>query len=302
MGGKSQKTTTTQTNDPWKPAQPYLKDLLGQASSQFAQGQEYAPFATTVPFSNQTNTALQGIEAKATQGSPLAGQAQSSLSDLLGGTGNYGNLASTARGDFLNANPYLNAMFSSAKGNVQDAVNSQFSQAGRTGSGSHEGVLASRLGDLATNIYGQNYAQERQNQLGAQGTLGNLALSGIGQLPGVQEAQYSDLNKLGQVGAAYEGQAQTQLQDALNRWNFQQETPWTNLQRYAQILGGIGGAGGTQTATSSQPNNTLGQLLGVGAGIAGLATGNPFLAMGGLGAATGGSGPTAQSLFDSGKF
>lgn len=277
MGGKSQKTTTTQSNDPWAPAQAGLKDIISQAGSQYAKGSEFAPFDTTIPFSNQTNAALQGIENKATAGSPLAGQGAGALSELLGGNQ---TLRDTANGNYLNANPYLDQMFSGAKGQVEDAVNSQFSQAGRTGSGAHTGVLTDRLGALASNIYGQNYANERTNQLNAAGQIGQQQLGGLSALPGTQEAQYSDLNKLMGVGSAYEGQAQNQLQDALNRWNFQQQSPWDNLSKYASILSGIGGMGGNSTGTSEAPGpSPLGQILGIGSSIAGLASGNPASAL-----------------------
>lgn len=67
-------------------------------------------------------------------------------------------------GDYLNSNPYLDAMFNKAAGKVGAQVNSQFSSAGRYGSGAHTGVLGESIGNLATDIYGRNYATERQNQ------------------------------------------------------------------------------------------------------------------------------------------
>lgn len=260
MGGKSQPTTVTQNTAPWGAKQPYLKDIMGQAQGQFAKGSEYAPFQTTVPFSDQTTQALQGIQntAQSGQGGQLAGNAANSLQTLLGGNP---TLQATARGDFVNSNPYLNKQISDTGNYVSDAINSQFSAAGRTGSDAHAGVLAQKLGELSNNYRSQNYQQERQNQLGAAGTIGQQQLGGIAALPGVQDAQYADFSKLGQVGGAYEGQAQNQLQDALSRWNFQQQTPWQNLTNYANI---INGAGSGQTGTSTTPSTASGVNQGAG--------------------------------------
>jgi hypothetical protein len=55
----------------------------------------------------------------------------------------------------------------------------------------------------------------------------------------------------------------------LNRWNFQQESPWQNLQRYAGIATGIGGMGGSGTSTQKTEQSFLSQLTGLLAGGAG---------------------------------
>ncbi len=99
------------------------------------------------------------------------------------------SLASTARGDFLNANPYLDKTFGAATDAVGRAfktitapqTTSNFERGGRFGSGvfanaqkQNELNLGKTLDDLATQIYGGNYATERGLQTSAAGTLGGL--------------------------------------------------------------------------------------------------------------------------------
>jgi len=266
MGGKSDTQTTTQTNEPWAPAQDALKGILGQAGNLYNRGSQYAPFSTVVPFSNQSEQALQGIEQRAQAGNPLYTQGQAAL------TGGLDTLQRTASGEMLNSNPYLSDMFNAMSGNVTDAVNSQFSAYGRTGSPAHAGVMTKELGNLASQIWGQDYQRERQNQLSAAGQMPGYTSA----IPGYQQAGYNDLNALMGVGQAREGKAGETLQDMLNRWNFEQESPWQNLTRYAGLAQGIGGMGGTGTSTQEvqmSPLSQLTSLLSSAAGVAKMAGG-----------------------------
>jgi hypothetical protein len=88
-------------------------------------------------------------------------------------------LAQTAGGYYLNSNPYLAAMVQAAQDpvtrNYQTATAPQadynFANAGRYGSGAMLGArstneqnLGQTLGNISTNLYGQNYANERARQ------------------------------------------------------------------------------------------------------------------------------------------
>jgi len=107
----------------------------------------------------------------------------------------FAQLQSTANGNYLNSNPYLDQMYGKAAKGMSRAfaegtapgIDSQASQAGRYGSGMHANIkdaagqkFGQSLSDLATSIYGGNYATERQNQLGAANTLGSQYLQGQG--------------------------------------------------------------------------------------------------------------------------
>ena len=84
------------------------------------------------------------------------------------------------------------------------------------------------------------------------------------------------MQQLAQVGSAREQQAQSELEDAINRYNFEQNIDAQKLNNY-MALGG-GGTTGTQT---SQPvfRNPLASGLGgalSGAQLGGMAGFNPM--------------------------
>lgn len=261
MGGKSDKTTQTQQSDPWKPSQGALTDILSRAQNLNAQGTSYYPGSTVAGFSNDTQNAMSGIRNMANSGSPLYGQGSNAIS------GGLSQALSTANGDYLNNNPYLHDMFSALSGDVQNSVNSQFSAAGRTGSPAHAGVMTQQLGNLGAQIYGQNYANERQNQMQAVNQLGNFA----SMIPGYDSAKYNDLNALSAIGAQQEGKTQQGLTEDFNRYMFNQQSPWDNLLKYGGLAQGIAGLGGQSTGTQEQQTSALSQIIGLLSASAGAA-------------------------------
>ena len=104
-------------------------------------------------------------------------------------------LMATAGGEYLNSNPYLDQTFNKAADNVRRMYQTSTApglEADAAGHGRYgSGLMANRrdqaqenlgtsLGNLATSIYGGNYATERQNQLNAANSLGGLYNSGLG--------------------------------------------------------------------------------------------------------------------------
>ena len=143
-------------------------------------------------------------------------------------------LQATARGDYLNNNPYIDSVYDSGARRLQEAyqntiapgIDSSFAAAGRSLSGLHAnaraqagGQYSDSLSDLASNIYGSNYANERSQQLQAAGTLGNLDLarqqlglsSGLGAINSLynpsQQRALSASSTLGSLGQGLTGQA-----------------------------------------------------------------------------------------------
>ena len=216
--------------------------------------------------------------------SPLMGRASDYLSDVIGGKvnnpafwGTYEaagggdnfqtkvdqSLTDTAGGKFLNSNPYLDSMFASASRPVTDQIQSQFSSAGRYGSAANQDVLGRSLGELSSNIYGQNYARERQNQLSA----GN-AITGFKQ---------GDINRrVGALDALYRQHADSEnrrMQGLLFAPQFNQEASGQGaLQRYLQAINGMN-VGQTSSGSQTVPyySNPVGQGIGMAtAGLQGL--------------------------------
>lgn len=146
-------------------------------------------------------------------------------------------LNSSANGDMLNSNPYLDSMFGSAsdavtrqfKDSVMPGINATFASGGRTGSDLQaESIsnaskdLGGTLNNLASNIYGGNYANERGMQMNAANSLNADDLArkglsanmynagmdrstqaglGVGALGINAAGQYGDLYKTGLNGA-----------------------------------------------------------------------------------------------------
>lgn len=252
-GGGSSKTTTVQKQDPWPAQQPYLKDVFQQAQNIYrAPGPDYFPGQTTVPFSQQSEQALSAIFDRGMTGSPLnfaAGQ----------------NLADTISGNYLNSNPHLDATFNQAARQIQPQVASLFEKSGRYGSGAHQDVLQRGMNDLATDIYGGNYANERKNQLGA------AALA-----PQFAAQDYADLQAALGVGGALEGKAREYMQGDIDRFNYYQNLPQQKLFDYSQLVGGAQ-YGGQTTATSPNYSNPLAGALGGGLGAYALGSSVPAL-------------------------
>lgn len=344
-------------------------------------------------------------------------------------------LAGTAQGNFLGSNPYLDDAFNNAASNVTQQFNetvmpgiaAQFGSAGRTGGGIHSqtvGNAAGQLGDslsqLASDIYAPAYESERNRQIDAAGTLGQLgmgtaglgadlyggeqqrrlgaaglggdlysaqnqadmsrlglasnlylgerglgqdamgmgmdstlglyglsqqgALGGMGMMldqnqaansayqqglgnmmmgggqmmdfglggmgfmndyyqnadrsaataaalaPQLQAMDYNNIDRLSNVGAQIEDQAQRLIDADMARYNFYQQAPYQNLAQYSNLINQMPGGYGTTTAPSQQGSRTAGVLGGAMSGAQmGAMTGNPYGAViGGLLGAAGG--------------
>ena len=228
-------TSTIQKADPWKGAQPYLYDIMGQAQNLYNQsaGDTYYPGSTVVPFSPETQAGLGAITSRATQGSPLNAAAQQQILSTIGG-------------DYLD--PTQNPAYGGLMQDVRNQVNSQFGAAGRTASGAHAGAMTRQMMDAG----GRLYNQERTHQLNATQLAPQLA----GQ-------DYIDANALLGVGAQREGLGQQYVQDQLARWNYAQQQPWQNLQNYSGLVTGMGGMGGQTSMTQpGAQSNPIGSAMG----------------------------------------
>lgn len=312
MGGSSGPSKTTQTTEPPKFIQPFLQRGAERADAAYQQGgPEYFPGSTVVPFSDPTNQALQLTQQRALQGSPTVDAAQGYVQSTLGApvtsgfTGAQNPFASQTREFAGQTNPYLDATFNRAADQVQNRLQSSFAASGRN-IGAARAPAALELNDLANTVYGGAYESDRnrslselqqQRGIGAQGfenAQGRglddiqqqraLQLSAAGLSPQLASQDYADLAALEGVGGRYEDQAGQVLDDQINRFNFQQQAPEMNLDRYLQR---IQGAFPGQTATSTAPNsrNRAGGALGGAAAGASLgASFGPYGALiGGVG-------------------
>jgi len=249
MGGGGGQTTQTTKSDPWEPLQGYYKQALGDYSKEYEAGMpSLYPGLTIAQRSNPTMLAEELTLGRALSGSPVTDNANKLATDTLSG-------------GYLNNNPYLDATFDKAAGQVQNRVDSMFSRSGRTGSGSHAGVATDKLNDLATNIYGGNYANERNNQMQM-----------MSMAPTIANQDYNDIGKIAAVGSQRDGFNQNMLNEAIQRFDYQQNGNRTNAKDFIAMLNSING--GTQTSTAPKGGNGLASTLG---GLGSLASGGASL-------------------------
>lgn len=254
-------TTQSTSSSPWEPQQQYLKDVFSQAKKAYNSGNpSYFPESTVVGYSPETQKALSQVKDIASGNNPMMEAAQSAVTN-------------TASGSFLNAgNPYMQNAYNNAASMAGEAfrdqtlpsIDSSFASAGRLGSGLYakqrnkaEDTFARSMSEMAGNMAYQNYQDERGRQMSA-----------ASMAPAMSQARYQDAQMLANVGSAREAEQQAELSDRVNRWNFEQNSDWDRLGRYASLISG--GYGGQGTQTTPVYTNNAGNFLGsaaTGAGI-----------------------------------
>ena len=252
--------TTTQTTQPYAPAEPFLRDILGEAQNIYRSGvgRQFFPSSTVVPFADQTQQALNLQQAAALeqmQPSTLQGQAATTLGNLASGTA---------------SNQFLDQVRQGITSDVLSNVQTQFGGMGRTGtSPAAQQAVARGVTQAYAPIATSLQQQERDRQLRA-----------ATQLSPLQEQmdlrRTSAIASLGGVGAAFEDLARRQLQDQIARFQFGQQAPIQALQDYAGLVSPI--ASGLPVSVTNAPSQQASPIAGAfGGAVAGSALPASFL-------------------------
>lgn len=290
MGSSSGSTRQTTTTEPPAFIRPYMEYGAEQSRALYETGgPQYYQGNTVVPFAPQTETALGLTEQRALQGSPVVGAAQNYATRTLNASpssqfGSAGNPWATGSNPYgSGSNPYLDATFNRAADSVQNRIQSGFAGAGRNIDAGRP-VAAQELNDLAAQIYGGDYAAERNRQLaygqqqlgiGAQGYESerdrmaqdlerqrSMQFAAAGLAPQLANQDYVDINALQGVGGQVEDLTGRLMEDQAARWDFSQNAPQINLDNYlARVTGAYPGQNATQT-TPTYRNRTAGALGG----------------------------------------
>lgn len=285
-------TTTRTTTDLPSHAQPYANRFLQESFDYFMPGTEWV---ATGPNGSGSWGSLQGGGIRQYDGpnrtilgfndQELAAQ-QAQQQYLSGGAApgmdQMNQLASdTLSGKYLSpeSNPFLTNMYNTAADavtkNYRDAVApqqaAQAAMAGAFGGSASANEelrgqygLGKNLSDMATQLYGQNYANERQMQMQMQQMMPTLG-------------QYNEnfwLNRLDRMNAlgANRRQLEQQMQDvgyenAMQAWEYPQKAMLTLGQLF-----GTGATGQSSVQTGPNPNATNAAATYGGLGIAGAGT------------------------------
>lgn len=236
-GGGQQSSTSTTSIDP--AIKPYVTYGLEEAKRLYqSESPQFFPGQTYVSPSAQTQQALQMAQERALAGSPLTGAAQAETLATIQGRGVNpflaGALEQTNR---LAGEDYLR--------NIQK-LQSGAASVGRYGSsamgqqaGTAQDIFARALAEQGGQLAYNSAEAERARQMAA-----------VGAAPQMAQADYADIQRLLSVGGAKEAQSAAVLQDAMNRFNFQQNLPQMKLQQYANLYSTAPqGSTTTQTAT-----------------------------------------------------
>lgn len=218
------------------------------------------PFETVAPFTQDQNAAMDMVRQRSMAGSPVVNAAQQQT-------------LNTINGDYLNpsSNPYLQQTFDQAAGRVTDAfsrgtaaqTDARFARAGAFGGsawnemqGANQQALGDSLAGMAANIFGNNYAQERNRQQQASQFAPNLAAQ-----------DYRDAEALLNIGGMQQQQGQNYLTDDAQRFQQAQQYPYQQFQTFGQIFNPALGGQSTQTLPGVNPvAGALGGAMG-GLGI-----------------------------------
>jgi hypothetical protein len=270
--GKSKTQTTTQTSGPPAYAAQELQYGVDEARRLYDEGlPSFFPDQTYAGFTPQQEASLRLAEQRAMRGSPLVDTAQNQLQRTLSG-------------DFLGANQYIDPMIDAANRNVirqfgetvMPSIQSSLGRSGRYGNNAAtqnlyenaQRALAQELTDTESSIRGNAYAQERQ-----------LMNAAIGQAPSLASQDYMDIAQLGAVGEQRQAMEQAGINEAMQRYQYDNTIDQQALDQFLSRLGGTVPLTGT-VGTITQPvksSSPFSQALGIGASLAGAAFGSPWL-------------------------
>jgi len=239
--------TTTTSLPKW--LQPYAKQFIGAYENQV-----FDENGNVISQPGDLNQQLAGFN-------PAQEAAMGNTIGMTGGMQDYANLGLgqsglTLAGAYLNpeSNPYIEATYNKAArsltDNYQNAVAPSIMAAAQKsgnfgGSAFDEAMAYSRyglgenLGNLATSIYGGNYASERDRQLQT-----------LGIMPQTLQAGYMPQQQLLGIGSLEQQQEQagydTDYTNALNRFQF----PFELLSGFGGALGQAGSGTGRSTTSA----------------------------------------------------
>jgi len=263
--GNDDSQLTSVTGGIFEGAEPYIKDIMSEAARLYGSdvGRNYYPGSTVVPFAPETKAALDLAKA---EGMNLAGD--SNLYNLAGSA--LGGFASGAMpSSYSQLTPqadYLSDVRSGILSDVMGDISTQFGGMGRTGTspGAQQAAARGFTSGYAP-IAAEQASLERGRELQSLESGLGRQFRAAGALPGLQDTMDArrarGIRGIGEVGSAYEDLAGRTLQDRLNRFQFQQESPYKRLNAFIDPLVSIAGLR-NPTYEYSQPANRMNQAFG----------------------------------------
>ncbi len=281
MPGGSKTQTTTQTNQPYKQAQPLLNTAMSQGMNLYNSGGLNA--SANQPMSNQTMYGLKTAQDNANHviaNSGFNSQQNRAMGATLGqiDSGGYNAdmraamnpMRATARGDFLNRE---DANFEDILSRTKESAGTDLSQMmagmGRFAGGAHQGQMVDRLGGIESEARLGQYNMERDRQTDAANSLFGMGNTGMTNVANAGNSLFG----MGQVGMGNVNDAISALQGVGSVYDAkaaqQADKPMNDLLTLLGIAQGAGQYGTSQAQTPTQ-NNTMSNMMGGGLGLASL--------------------------------
>jgi hypothetical protein len=278
MGSKESSSTTESKPPAW--ATPLFKQSAAEATNLYNSGVGGNTYtgSTVAPLSDTT---MGGVNQLATAGANTNTAQTRPLLEGLGAASvgpSYAeqNLGDMASGSYLqNGNPYFNDALKGQLDQTANQVQSQFSGAGRYGSGANTGVLTNSLGNIRSSALSDQFNRDTQNMLTANSQMDSSRNAGLDRglnitnAMGAQDQQQFQNALTGagatlQAGNILDSQSQKDLSDQVANWYAQDNQDWTRLGLLQSAAAGSAGNYGTQVATSRQPVGIGGIMGGLG--------------------------------------
>jgi hypothetical protein len=270
---------TTRT-EPWAEQKDYLTTGFGEAGRLYGQGvPDYYPGATLAGFDPSQTAAQQATLGYAMGPRPAAQQAaaeQVTLGQMQGATpftggqmtnllaGNVPTGAGTPYGDL--SNMYTQQYLSTIAANMP-AVRQQMVEY-QPGGGSRGDIAQANIVSAAGKTLGQNLAQmyggayetaQAQRFPAAQMRL-DQQRAGQAAYPSIMGAPLEMYGAVGDVGAQRRAMTQEAINQAQQKYQYEQAAPMSALQQYMANISGDYGGVTTQTPSGL---SQLGQLVGI---------------------------------------
>ena len=266
--GSGSQTQTTKS-EPWEGQAPYLRDIFSQAQNLTPQ-----TFYPNQTYAEPSDTLIQAEQLGTQQA--LGGQTDIANALVPGFT----SLMQDPSARF--ANPMFQNALRAGLNPIEESTQRLISQATQnlveTGNlGSTRGDVLKRnilkdmltkQSDVASKLYGDVYGDALKSQA--------VAMQNI---PTIMSGLQAPAQSLTDVGKMQTARAQLPIDEAMNRFNFNQNANLANLQNYSNLIGSP--IAGTQTTT--QPGAKSNPLLGLLGAAGGFMIGGPSGAAAGFG-------------------
>lgn len=205
-GGGQTSTTTASIAPEFRP----LVDLYTKQATQIAQtpyqsyeGQRYADL------NNTQNLGIGMVQDRALNGSQTFNNAEQNLNQMMGG----------------GTNPYLDQMVQKAQGSVMSNAGTAGVRSGSFGNSGIQEQALTQMGDIANNMYGQQYQFDQGQRMQA-----------IGMAPQFANQQYQDAQNLLNVGGIQQGQQQQNLDFGYNQFQQASDYPFKQLAATGNVV------------------------------------------------------------------